>query len=274
MNIVGYSDKVSVQPGENIKFMVSSKLDTYTADIVRLIHGDDNPKGPGFKEEFKESLGEYKGREQHYPKGSYVIIPDNPVLRNTCFTIQAWIYPTLPKNKLQGIVTKWSDNKGYGLFIDEEGCLTLRIGNESGEESRLSSNVPLRPSTWYFVAASYDGETGKAILKQEEVTKWPVKDSDIVIENSLGVKNIGENNYQLLLGAFGNSNAPGDHMVCGHYNGKIDSPRIFRLNLNADQINSLKDNNLTERIRDDLVAEWDFSVDISSIKVLLKFLMM
>jgi len=50
--IHGYSDRISVAPGEQIQFMVSCEgAATYQADIVRLIHGDTNPAGPGFKEE-------------------------------------------------------------------------------------------------------------------------------------------------------------------------------------------------------------------------------
>ena len=51
MKVVGYSDRLSVQPGQTIRFMVSCELPSYRADVVRLIHGDDNPKGPGFEEE-------------------------------------------------------------------------------------------------------------------------------------------------------------------------------------------------------------------------------
>ena len=48
--IVGYASHLRVQPGETIRFMVSSEVPRYRADIVRLIHGDANPKGPGIKE--------------------------------------------------------------------------------------------------------------------------------------------------------------------------------------------------------------------------------
>ena len=49
--LFGYSDEISLRPGDTIRFMVSS-LDgkPYRADIVRLICGDDSPAGPGFKE--------------------------------------------------------------------------------------------------------------------------------------------------------------------------------------------------------------------------------
>ena len=48
--IVGYADRLRVEPGGTIQFMVSSELPSYRAEIVRLIHGDPNPDGPGIKE--------------------------------------------------------------------------------------------------------------------------------------------------------------------------------------------------------------------------------
>ena len=50
MKVVGYANKLSLHPGENIDFMVSCQNDNYHADIVRLIHGDTSQDGPGFKE--------------------------------------------------------------------------------------------------------------------------------------------------------------------------------------------------------------------------------
>ena len=65
MKVVGYSDTLSLQPDETIQFMVSCDLPKYRADIVRLIHGDINPKGPGFKEEEIDASinGCYQGRK-------------------------------------------------------------------------------------------------------------------------------------------------------------------------------------------------------------------
>ena len=97
MGIVGYADHMSVQPGETVKFMVSSQAPRYRADIVRLIHGDANPKGPGIKETVVETTAnaEYPGKRQALPLGSYVTVPDNAALRLAgSFTITAWIAPT------------------------------------------------------------------------------------------------------------------------------------------------------------------------------------
>ena len=140
--IVGYADRLSVQPGETIRFMVSSELPSYRADIVRLIHGDANPNGPGFKETLIQTpaSGDYPGRRQELPFGSYVLVPDAPALRlDGSFTITAWIAPTTPgvsfgARAAQGIVTKWSAGAagGYGVFIDEEGRLALASRRPGG----------------------------------------------------------------------------------------------------------------------------------------------
>ena len=71
MKIVGYADRFSVAAEETIRFMVSCELPQYRADIVRLIHGDPNPRGPGVKEELIATAvsGEYAGRRQALHKG-------------------------------------------------------------------------------------------------------------------------------------------------------------------------------------------------------------
>ena len=149
MQVVGYADRLSVQPGETIKFMVSSELPTYRADIVRLIHGDQNPEGPGFKEEIINAAvnREYPGRHQDLRAGSYAVVPDSSSLQQTgSITLAAWIAPTTPLNGVQGIITKWSatNSLGYGLFIDEDGSLALWLGEKDGEIEKIRTGVPLR----------------------------------------------------------------------------------------------------------------------------------
>ena len=52
LKITGYSDKYQAFPGEKIKFYINSEHnENYEVQIVRLIHGDTNPDGPGYKEE-------------------------------------------------------------------------------------------------------------------------------------------------------------------------------------------------------------------------------
>ena len=192
MKIVGYADRLSVQPGQSIRFMVSSELPAYRAKIVRLIHGDANPKGPGVKVEPVPQLisGQYGGRTQEFLRGSYVIVPDVLVTDNSAldcrngFTLLAWIYATTPRKGVQGILTRWSesDQAGYGLFIDGDHGLGLWIGDGQGTVERVQASKALTASQWYFVAGTYDSQSGKVRLHQEPLTQWPLDPSAAVVE--------------------------------------------------------------------------------------------
>ena len=123
LRIAGYADRFSVHPGEDVRFHVSSEhSEGYQAEIVRLIHGDTNPAGPGYREEHIPSSvsGEYPGRRQPIYAGSYVLVPDEPRLRVSSFTVQAFIFPTTPDKGIQALLTKWQAlrSAGFGLFID------------------------------------------------------------------------------------------------------------------------------------------------------------
>ena len=71
--LIGYSDKLSVRPGETIAFKVSCTLpDPYEAKLVRITCGDPNPAGPGIRETEIPSAftGSYPSRAQDVHLGS------------------------------------------------------------------------------------------------------------------------------------------------------------------------------------------------------------
>ncbi len=100
LKILGYCDRLSVAPGETVRFMVScTGGERYRAEIVRIIHGDANPAGPGLKLERIATpvSGDYPAREQKIDAGSYVLVPDHERLRALAsFTVIAMIWPTTP----------------------------------------------------------------------------------------------------------------------------------------------------------------------------------
>ena len=271
MKIVGYSDRWSVQPGETVRFMVSSEPSTYRADIVRLIHGDETPGGPGFKDEPLETSisGEYPGRQQPIRKGSYVTVPDSPALRLAgSFTLQAWIYPTTPGKVQQGVLTKWApDGGGYGLFIDETGGAALWLSDDAGEVQRVGTGVPLNSLRWHFVAATYDSESGRVSVRQEPVGMWPRDESRSVASGSAGGLRPGSNALPLLMAAHWGREESGEQVVAGHFNGKIGNPSIFRRALGAGELEALRRSAPHRAADDALVAAWDFGRDFSSDRI-------
>jgi N,N-dimethylformamidase len=290
--IVGYADRMTTQPGDTIKFMVSSQAPRYRADIVRLIHGDANPKGPGIKETVVQSPAnaEYPGKRQVLPLGSYGIVPDNAALRlGGSFSITAWIAPTRhdPRapggsapNGNQGIVTKWSsvDQTGYGLFIEDDGRLALWLGAK-GRIEKVRAQTALRPwvpsipgtgrgprphhvtTNWYFVAATFDASSGRVALHQQPVSEFTFDATRGMTEQTTTLRSLATNTAPLLFAA---AHADGSPMkIGGHYNGKIDNPRIYGRALSRQDVDLIAQG----RGPSDAVASWDFSLDIQSDKI-------
>ena len=70
--LIGYVDWFSARPGERIAVKVSSRLtEPYQADLVRIVHGDANPAGPGLK--FEEVAAAFAGPTR---RGFSRFIPD------------------------------------------------------------------------------------------------------------------------------------------------------------------------------------------------------
>lgn len=273
--LLGYADKFSAMPGERICFMVSTDQPDYEVTIVRLIHGDNNPAGPGYKEAIvdAEVNRRYRGQKQEIHTGSYVIIEDNPVLGQLdSFTLQTWIYPTTPgKGEVQGLLTKWSkaDKVGYGLYLGENGDLGFWLGDNSGQVEHIYTGKPLRAREWYFVAATFNADSQQVALYQRPLLRWPSDPSSIMVEKLVQMRGPGTDRSPLFIAA-GYGEAVGTKRLVGKalYNGKIDSPRIFSRALSRSEIELLQqDTPVKDVTRSALIAAWDFSTDISSTKV-------
>ncbi|MCB1489996.1 MAG: hypothetical protein KDJ88_21375, partial [Bauldia sp.] len=146
MKLTGYSDRWSVRPGETMTFHVHSVAPTYRAQLVRLIHGDENPYGPGFKEiEVASALdGSHEGAPRTIRKGSYGVVAQ--AMPAGDFSIEVWIWSTLPGPGRQGIMVWTSgDTSAFGLFLGADGHLEL--GGEGVPVVR--SLRALAPRQWY-----------------------------------------------------------------------------------------------------------------------------
>jgi N,N-dimethylformamidase len=75
--LTAYLDRLSARPGEAIGVKVSSHLaQPYAADLVRIVHADPNPDGPGMKlvDVATDFAGSYPSRVQPVHPGSYAIV--------------------------------------------------------------------------------------------------------------------------------------------------------------------------------------------------------
>jgi N,N-dimethylformamidase len=83
LKITGYPDRYSAEPGERIEFKVSlEEGNSFEARLVRVIHGDANPRGPGLKFGHIQSVadGRLSGFTQPIDAGSFMSVPNFPAL--------------------------------------------------------------------------------------------------------------------------------------------------------------------------------------------------
>ena len=130
MTLVGYSDRPSVAPGERIRFMVSCEQPAYDVRLVRLIHGDTNPSGPGFKQRLVPSAidGRRPGKREVIRSGSYVDVALDGVDLSRELTFCAFVQATNPAAGATQVIAGQGtplEGTGWALALSAEGDLQV-----------------------------------------------------------------------------------------------------------------------------------------------------
>ena len=238
--------------------VIDSTGNRTTCRLIGIAMRVHNGLGPGYKEEeiAAPCNGRYDGRNQRIHGGSYVIIPQDARLNVQSFTLQAYIFPTTPGKGRQGLLTKWHEGskRGYGMFIDEKGCLSVIVGSGNGQVTALSSGKKLMRKVWYLAAASYDSASGRLSLYQLPVVTstngglgmailHPADETTAIVQSSSS-QPPATNDAPFLMAASTVTERSGRTIFGGHYkeavtpvelpeqgfvyNGKIDRPRLSR----------------------------------------------
>ncbi len=273
MKITAYADRISVAPGETINFMVNCEARSFKADIVRLVCGDLNPDGPGYKEKVVRTpaSGTYKGRRQVIHGGSFVEVPAGDALEGLqSFTLQCFIWPTTPDKGEQTLIGNWSERRQCGAALaiaaDNDGVM-LTLGAGKGRVKHFTTGKALLAHEWYFVAASYDAARKSVTLVQEPLhTHVGTRDAAVKrAKTTLG--RIPAHGEPLTIGARYARQDKGRTVCTRHYNGKIDSPRIAARALAPEEMEALKQPRIPAARMSDVVAAWDFAADITGVRV-------
>jgi N,N-dimethylformamidase len=106
--LVGYADRLSVRPGEALRFHVSNATGAeVSARLVRVISADANPAGPGIRlEAVPARIVELSAaRAQTTMRGSFAIVDLGAHLAALDdFTLSATIWPTRLGHGVQPIL--------------------------------------------------------------------------------------------------------------------------------------------------------------------------
>jgi len=254
MNILGYSDKFSVQKNEELQIKVScSNIKSYNANLIKIIQGDTNEKGPGYKEKniHVDLGGPFKARYQKLPIGSYGFVRNKKVftkIKNIFISIN--VFPTLLKQRKEQVIFSKYDNikkTGIELLIDKNDKISFIVN-----KSKIKIEEKLYAKNWYLIESCYDYKKGIVFisLKKYDDNK---KILSFTKNKKFIKKNLNlNNNHNLYIAAKNDIDK-----IKNFYNGKLDNLKFF------------VDNNISfKNINKKIFIEFDFSKNISSDKII------
>lgn len=269
LQIRGYCDRPNVRPNEELDIFVSTPTPgPYSAKLIRLIHGDRNPAGPGYKEEAVDlSLANsYPARSQRTQIGGYIEVqdPNEALVGSDGFSIHLFLWPTLPDLR-QGVIGRWSENDacGWALTI-EDGRLCLVTG-DGDDTNRLVCPKPLYPEVWHSVVARLDPSSGKATIEQRVMRNSVnsrvnrIVNLDCDATASAPMMTPGVANVPLVMAGLTEKVENKRAWIVSNYNGKIDSPSFFNHALSDDELEQLHSGEGLAKA----TAAWDFAAGIT-----------
>ena len=252
LSIIAYTNTLSAAPGEQIEVKVGTYgARSYRADLRRIIQGDRNPEGPGYRDEaIKLDLGGTRpARRQDILPGSHVRIPDRGgVLAGLAdFTLAMVVSPTL----FGGDRTLFHlSGTSLELMLDDSGRPVATLGSH---RSLLDHPLPLK--TWRGLVLNYTAATGGFTLAVTDL-------GGAIIEEVNATASPGWNGSgarEAVIAAHG----PGSQA----FDGKIDSPALFGAALEPSE--TMTRMAQPDRLADDpeLLAYWDFTQGIDGTEI-------
>jgi N,N-dimethylformamidase len=257
--ITGYVDRWSVRPGEEINFMIGVRGGgRYRARVARVICGDPNPQGPGYREiPVSWALeGEHDGEEQLISKGSWIDIPALDLgSGETSITFAATIWPTRLVAGRQAVLNWHGRDAALTLGVGTKGAF-CRLVTATGI-IEVEADIPLTERAWHDIACRFDPATGTLQLAQ--APRKARLDRDERVEKNVVAKFVHPSGTGAAAVAAERSTS-GVHL---HFNGKIERPRIVAGARGLVAVLATQSAG-TPTPSSELIAEWDFSIGIAS----------
>ena len=243
--VTGYAESWSVRQGETLRFMISSAGGApYQARVARILCGDPNPAGPGYRERAMPCAieGEHPGREQPVAIGSWVDV-ERLDLPGGAITFSATIWPTLLAAGEQAVLCWQGGAAGLTLGVGPQGAwcrLSL-----AGAPVQLGTGIPLTERAWLDIACTVDPASGTLVLRQTPHRRRldcdQTAQAGLALPAGFALSGPGA-------AAIAASRAA-DGVTTQHFNGKIEQPRIHDPQGGAS------------------IAAWDFARDIPTDRV-------
>ena len=157
------------------------------------------------------------------------------------------------------------ERSGFGLFVDEYGFLSLRLGS-GGPVAEVRSALPLRAREWVFVAGSFDAAEKVGALEQLSLSPW---DSRGVARVEREIEDVPARTGELFRIGGAGVTGEGPNRASLPFEGKIDDPCVFARSLTAAELVRLRGDEPAATIDGaSLVATWDFALNQQSTAIL------
>ncbi|TCO61156.1 LamG domain-containing protein [Actinocrispum wychmicini] len=214
--LLGYVDPLSVAAGAEIRLMVSATTG-YDVELLRLVHGSADPRGPGVREVVVDLPIESRpAGVQPLASGSYLSAPAHPALDVDEFTVTAWIMPTMTGGP-RAIIARRENQRGWALGLTGDHRLAAWAG--AADQPLISTDTPVPVGRWTFVAATFSPR-GVTVV-QVPVPEWPVGSwrASATGAGAIGTASAG---IRPLVAAWWS-----DGMATAGFTGRIDRPAIY-----------------------------------------------
>ena len=270
--LLAYCDPISVAAGERVRVMVSCiGAARYEAELVRLINPQAGPLATPFRTERDRASGQpqlSRAAGSRIPIGSFGVVDAHPLIAGLrSFTLQAYVWPTTPGSRPAGSARHLVGGRAAGLRARPRRAGRARAparrrprGREP-EHRGAAAGAPLVP--------------GRRQLRCRERPPRPLagagRRSDLSRPGA-GARR-GDHRRPPRAALRGPScSRPGTRarrrrrpptgrlVAGGHYNGKLDRPRLANRALAPAEVWALAgDGALPAGLEQALVARWDFS---------------
>jgi len=264
--LLGYVDRWSAKPGETIKLMVSSAGGTpFEARFARIICGDPNPRGPGYREIAMphDATGIHPALDQKIHLGSSARVKRldfSAGVQSLVFCATLW--PTIPTRGRQ-VVMSWRGEAGalLTLEIDRDGIVASFASD--GKTTHIATGKSVLERVWYDLWLALDLRTGRLSVGQRPRELHPRFDDAGQASTAVpGGVVLGGGRACFAALADLDVNAPPS---C-HMNGKLERP-CFWSGVPAEHALAAQRLPIVNEPPQGLIACWDFSRGISTLEI-------
>lgn len=230
MHVIGYVDRLAAKAGERIGCHISVPESCEVEfDVVRLIHGDTNPAGPGFKIEAVPLIerGSVRASPQPTHPGSFMVADGIWEEAPLVLGLDVLVWPTTPsRGRPQGLVSICNDaGDVLALALGIDGRLELVSRTRTHADSRCASPRPLAARTWYRVVATIDTVTQTATITQQALgdASWVAHvGTEVTVDADLAIPA----HASCVVGALSCRRSQGRDVAECCFNGKLERPTL------------------------------------------------